>query len=105
MRVRQLLAAASLLGGMFIDAIDGELGGAAPPQLRRVPRRAPDRLPALRPAADPKDGVRVVTQAEFEVKVLRITAFEYNHRNEELWSGRCLQAIESTTNSNGTPTA
>jgi hypothetical protein len=50
-----------------------------------------------------RDGVRVVTQAEFEVKVLRITAFEYDHRNEELWSGRCLQAIESTTNSNGTP--
>jgi hypothetical protein len=49
------------------------------------------------------DGVRVVTQAEFEVKVLRITAFEYDHRNEELWSGRCLQTIESTTNSNGTP--
>ena len=50
-----------------------------------------------------RDGVRVVTQAEFQVKVLRITVFEYDHRNEELWSGRCLQAIESTTNSNGTP--
>jgi hypothetical protein len=49
------------------------------------------------------DGVRVKTQAEFQVKVLRITAFEYDHRNEELWRGRCLQAIESTTNSNGTP--
>jgi hypothetical protein len=50
-----------------------------------------------------EDGVRVSTEAEFEVKVLRITAFEYDHRNEELWRGRCLQAIESTTNSNGTP--
>ena len=48
-------------------------------------------------------GVRVTTRAEFAVKVLRITAFEYGHRNEELWSGRCLQTIESTTNSNGTP--
>jgi hypothetical protein len=50
-----------------------------------------------------QDGLRVTTQAEFEVKVLRITAFEYGHRNEELWSGRCLKTIESTTNSNGTP--
>ncbi len=46
-------------------------------------------------------GLRVETRAEFEVKVLRITAFEYDHRNVETWRGRCLQAIDSRTSSNG----
>jgi len=102
MPVRRLLAAASLLGGLFFATADAS---------SEAPRRLNfdvflDERPIgfqhfdLQPT---RDGVRVVTQAEFEVKVLRITAFEYDHRNEELWSGRCLQAIESTTNSNGTP--
>lgn len=47
------------------------------------------------------EGLRVETRAEFEVKVLRITAFEYDHRNVETWRGRCLQAIDSRTRSNG----
>lgn len=101
MPVRRLLAAASLLGGLLFATADAS---------SEAPRRLAfdvflDERPIgfqhfdLQPT---RDGVRVVTQAEFEVKVLRITAFEYDHRNEELWSGRCLQAIESTTNSNGT---
>lgn len=102
MPVRKLLAVASLLGGLFFATADAS---------SEAPRRLNfdvflDERPIgfqhfdLQPT---RDGVRVVTQAEFQVKVLRITAFEYDHRNEELWSGRCLQAIESTTNSNGTP--
>jgi hypothetical protein len=47
------------------------------------------------------EGLRVETRAEFEVKVLRITAFAYDHSNVETWSGRCLQAIDSNTQSNG----
>jgi hypothetical protein len=47
------------------------------------------------------DGLRIETRAEFEVKVLGFTAFEYFHRNVEQWSGRCLQSIESSTDSNG----
>ena len=54
---------------------------------------------ALAPAAD---GIRVESRAEFAVKVLGITAFEYAHRNVEKWRGRCLHSIESSTNSNGT---
>ena len=48
------------------------------------------------------DGMRIETQAEFEVKLLLITAFAYDHRNTELWRGGCLQAIDSRTDSNGT---
>jgi hypothetical protein len=47
------------------------------------------------------DGLRIETRAEFEVKVLGFTAFEYFHRNVEQWRGRCLQSIESSTDSNG----
>lgn len=47
------------------------------------------------------DGTRIETQAEFEVKLLLITAFAYDHRNTELWRGGCLQAIDSRTDSNG----
>jgi hypothetical protein len=53
---------------------------------------------ALTPSAD---GTRIETQAEFQVKLLRITAFAYDHRNTELWRGGCLRAIDSRTDSNG----
>jgi hypothetical protein len=46
-------------------------------------------------------GTRVETRAEFEVKLLRITAFEYDHRNTESWRDGCLQAIDARTDSNG----
>lgn len=55
---------------------------------------------ALTPTAD---GVRIETSARFEVKLLRITAYAYEHRNVEQWRSGCLQSIESATDSNGTP--
>jgi hypothetical protein len=48
-----------------------------------------------------EEGTRIETQAEFEVKLLRITAFAYDHRNTELWRDGCLQAIDARTDSNG----
>ena len=47
------------------------------------------------------DGLRIETRAEFAVKVLGFTAFEYLHRNVEQWRGGCLHSIESSTDSNG----
>jgi hypothetical protein len=47
------------------------------------------------------EGMRIETRAEFEVKLLRITAFEYDHRNTELWRNGCLQEIDARTDSNG----
>jgi len=47
------------------------------------------------------EGLRIETRAEFEVKLLRITAFEYDHRNTELWRDGCLKAIDARTDSNG----
>lgn len=47
------------------------------------------------------EGTRIDTEARFEVKFLRITAFAYDHRNTELWRDGCLQAIAARTDSNG----
>ena len=51
------------------------------------------------------DSTRIETQARFEVKLLRITAFTYDHRNTELWRGGCLRSIDAATDSNGKKTA
>ena len=53
---------------------------------------------SLTPAGD---ATRIETQARFEVKLLRITAFAYDHRNTELWRGGCLRSIDAATDSNG----
>jgi len=45
--------------------------------------------------------LRLTTEADFEVKILLFTAFEYEHRNVEVWRNGCLQRIEARTNSNG----
>jgi hypothetical protein len=55
---------------------------------------------ALRPLAD---GLRVEIRAAFELTLLRIKAFAYDHRNVEQWRGDCLQSIESSTEQNGKP--
>jgi hypothetical protein len=44
---------------------------------------------------------RLVTEAEFEVKFLFFTAYRYEHVNEEMWQGECLQEIRSETDANG----
>ena len=49
-----------------------------------------------------EDGRRqLVTEAEFQVKFLFITAFRYEHVNVETWQGDCLQEIRSQTDANG----
>ncbi len=43
----------------------------------------------------------LVTEAEFQVKFLFITAYRYRHQNKEIWQGDCLQKLESRTDANG----
>mgnify|MGYP001811951864 CR=1 FL=1 len=43
----------------------------------------------------------LVTEAEFNVKLLFVTVYRYRHSNAETWDGRCLQSIDSETNANG----
>ena len=44
---------------------------------------------------------KVISEAEFEVKFLFITAYRYEHYNEETWRGECVAEISSTTDANG----
>lgn len=41
------------------------------------------------------------SEARFEVKLLFVKLFDYEHDNLETWSGNCLQSIRSRTDSNG----
>jgi hypothetical protein len=48
-----------------------------------------------------RDGTIMRTEADFEVRLLFFTAYEYEHRNSEVWRDGCLRNIEARTNSNG----
>ncbi len=52
----------------------------------------------LQPAAD---GLELVSEASFDVRLLFINAFRYRHVNREVWDGECLSRIESNTRQNG----
>jgi len=43
----------------------------------------------------------LVTEADFRVRFLFVTAYRYRHFNTETWQGGCLQQIESRTDANG----
>ena len=47
------------------------------------------------------DTFRVISEADFKVKVLLVTVFNYQHTAIETWRGNCLQALESETTTNG----
>ena len=44
---------------------------------------------------------KLLSEAEFTVKILGIPAYSYRHRAVEHWQGDCLRAIESTTDDDG----
>lgn len=44
---------------------------------------------------------RLVTEADFKVKFLFVTAYRYQHQNTEIWQDDCLQRMESRTDANG----
>jgi len=47
-------------------------------------------------------GYRLISTANYRVKVFFIPVYHYAHRSEELWLDGCLQRIESKTNDNDT---
>ncbi|MEM1232350.1 MAG: DUF6134 family protein [Pseudomonadota bacterium] len=51
---------------------------------------------------DPEqDGYQLQTEARFKVKFLFVTAYRYQHQNEETWRNGCLERISARTNDNG----
>jgi hypothetical protein len=45
----------------------------------------------------------VETNASFDVRILFVPVFSYQHSNTEIWQNGCLKRISSETDSNGTP--
>jgi hypothetical protein len=56
-------------------------------------------------SAATNDAVRVTSQAEFTVKVLRIPVSRYQHSAIENWRAGCLESIDTETHVNGTRTS
>ncbi len=51
---------------------------------------------------DPEqDGYQLQTEARFKVKILFVTAYRYQHENQETWRDGCLERISARTNDNG----
>ena len=48
-----------------------------------------------------QDSKKVSVDANFQVKFLFFTAYQYQHSAEEVWEGSCLKHIEVTTDDNG----
>jgi hypothetical protein len=46
---------------------------------------------------------RLRTEANFEVRLLFLKLYEYEHVNVETWQGNCLVRLESRTDANGRP--
>ncbi|MEQ8858203.1 MAG: DUF6134 family protein [Pseudomonadales bacterium] len=44
---------------------------------------------------------RVSSRADFQVKILFVTAYRYRHQANELWQDGCLTGLSSVTNDNG----
>lgn len=44
---------------------------------------------------------RVTSEANFQVSVFFVTAYEYKHRNRETWRNGCLATMEAKTDDNG----
>ena len=47
------------------------------------------------------DATRVRSRADFQVKLLFINAYRYEHQANELWRGGCLTGLRSVTDDNG----
>jgi hypothetical protein len=47
------------------------------------------------------ESTEMTIEASFEVKLLGITVYRYQHRNVERWSGDCLQSLTAETNDDG----
>lgn len=49
------------------------------------------------------DERKVVSEADFAVRFLGVTAYRYRHKATEVWRGECLTSLSSTTDDDGKP--
>lgn len=93
---KQLLAALLL-------ALSTAAGAAQPPAEWRFEVLLNDKPIGFHTFSLRDEGDRQVleTEANFDVKVLFVTAFRYRHENVETWRDGCLSSVRARTDSNG----
>lgn len=48
-----------------------------------------------------EQGVELVSEAEYQVKILMFTAYRYDHHSREIWRSGCLRSIHARTDDDG----
>ena len=99
-----LLAAAGLVTSARANTVP--VGGGSLPALRLFDVYLDDRHIGqhryeLAPQAD--GGLRLRSEARFELKLLGLTAYRYRHEAHELWREGCLAELRAETLDNGKP--
>lgn len=109
--LRTLMAAAllglvPLVGGGFAADVRADTGGSETAVAREYrfgvfynDRRIGEHVYEV---ASDADATRVRSRADFQVKLLFVTAYRYQHQANELWQDGCLSGLSSVTNDNGT---
>ena len=105
---RILSLGALTLGGAFTQAACADSADAAFPapaeqQLWRFKVSLDEREIGFHDFMVTRQGAQrmVEINADFDVKILFINAYRYDHDNREIWKDGCLQQIESNTDDNG----
>ena len=100
---RILFTTLSLIAmGLLLPAVSQARAGALPPTDWHYTVKIDDRIIGdhhfeLTPSPS---GVTVLSNANFNVKLLFVTVFDYQHSNTESWNGNCLEQISSATKVN-----
>lgn len=51
-------------------------------------------------ATESGDAITLTSEADFQIKILFINAYQYQHRASEVWRNDCLQKLEARTEEN-----
>lgn len=108
-RVGQIVSLCALtLGSVvtqsaFADSADAAFPATAQQQLWRFKVSLDKREIGFHDFVVTRQGAQntVEINADFDVKILFINAYSYDHDNREIWKDGCLQQIESETDDNG----
>ena len=99
---------AAMLSGLFshhaiADSADASYTESAQPQQWRFRVSLDEREIGFHDFIVDRQGAQhlVEISADFDVKILFINAYSYDHANSEIWKDGCLQQIRSETDDNG----
>lgn len=88
---------------VFADSADADFALGSQPQTWRFKVSLDEREIGFHNFVVSRQGTQrtVDISADFDVKILFINAYSYDHANSEIWKDGCLQQIRSETDDNG----